>query len=177
MSWIQTHSGEAIDLLDPRPEKIHILDIAHSLANQARFNGHTRAFYSVAEHCVFMSLQVPRLFALEALMHDAAEAYVGDVPAPLKVLIGDRYRQIEQRFDHVIRQRFGVPTQGGPVVEADLRMLATEYKQLMGPSLRPWDNLDGVEPYDAKLFCWTPEEAKAVFLGRYRELQQPDLWG
>lgn len=82
--WILTFSGERFYPFSPAPEEVKTKDIAHALANICRFNGHTRGFYSVAAHSVHVSRLVPPEFALEALLHDAAEAYVGDMVRPLK---------------------------------------------------------------------------------------------
>src|SRR5689334_10911717 len=77
-----TFSGEPFWPLDPQPEDIRIVDIAHALSLQCRFNGHTKFHYSVAQHSLIMSFNVPLQFALEALLHDAAEAYIGDLIRP-----------------------------------------------------------------------------------------------
>jgi len=80
MSWILTASGRHFNYLDPRPGDIDILDIAQGLANECRYTGQTRAFYSVAQHAWLASQIVPRICALEALLHDASEAYCKDIP-------------------------------------------------------------------------------------------------
>ncbi|MEM4379972.1 MAG: hypothetical protein QXL01_04720, partial [Thermoplasmatales archaeon] len=83
--WIETYSGKKFDYL--AQSELDIEDIAHALSNLCRFNGHTRVFYSVAEHSVNVSSMVPPELKIAALLHDAAEAYIGDVPSPLKQLI------------------------------------------------------------------------------------------
>ena len=82
--WIQTFTGRAFYVLDPRPEDVDIEDIAHALSMQCRFAGHCREFYSVAQHSVTASWLVPPEDALWGLLHDAAEAYVVDLPRPIK---------------------------------------------------------------------------------------------
>ncbi len=85
---IVTYTGKVFDLLNPTPDKVCIEDIAHSLAYQCRYTGHTREFYSVAQHCVLMA-ENPDLPGdpMAKLMHDAAEAYIGDIARPWKHLL------------------------------------------------------------------------------------------
>ncbi|ADG67964.1 hypothetical protein Plim_2137 [Planctopirus limnophila DSM 3776] len=143
MTWIQTYSGKRVDLLDPQPHQIHIDDIAHALSVVNRFNGHTRRAYSVAEHSIFVCNQLPRELQLAGLLHDAAEAYLGDVTRPLKALIADIYKPIENRFNEVIGQKFSVDPKhfDHPLVHAaDLLALASERHQLMRtPCPHEWE--------------------------------------
>lgn len=170
MSWILTASGRHFSYLDPRPDDIHILDIAQALANESRYAGHTRAFYSVAQHAWLASQIVPRELALEALLHDATEAYCKDIPRPLKELLPD-YKQIEDRVDGVIRYRFGLPVRmSADVHRADLIMLATERRDLMPADQTPWAILAGVEALPRKIIAMQPARAQAMFIKRYVEL-------
>ena len=175
MSWIQTYTGEVFNPMRPTTPTIHMEDIAHALSMICRFNGHCREFYSVAEHCVRMSELVAPEFALHALMHDAAEAYVSDVSRPIKPhIIG--FQNIEDAIMDTIDARFGIcytPRSAKAVKEADLRMLATERARLMAICKVPWDTLDGIEPYPIALGCWEPARAKRKFLQRYAEVPQP----
>ncbi|TKI02119.1 HD family hydrolase, partial [Martelella alba] len=130
MTWITTFSGRHFDYADPDINSICITDIIHALSNECRYAGHCSQFYSVAQHSVLTSMIVPPAFALEALLHDAAEAYCKDIPAPLKRLLPD-YHAVENRVDAVIRRRFGLPEAMSPEVKrADLIMLATERRDL-----------------------------------------------
>src|SRR5437868_2917508 len=106
--WMQTSSGVAYYPLDPLPGDINIEDIAHALSNLCRFGGHCRRFYSVAEHSILVSRVVPRQHALQGLLHDATEAYMVDVPRPLKVEL-DNYARIEDLNWRCIAAVFGVP--------------------------------------------------------------------
>lgn len=108
MSFILTLSGKKFDYINSTIDDIDIEDIAGALSNICRFAGHLSEFYSVAQHSVLCSQLVEPEFAFEALMHDAAEAYCLDIPAPLKALLPD-YRLIETRTDHLIRLKFGLP--------------------------------------------------------------------
>lgn len=138
MNTILTHSGQYFDLADPQPDMIRIEDIAHALSHICRFTGHTRHFYSVAEHSVLVSCCVPRELAMQGLLHDATEAYVNDIAAPLKLLLPD-YRAIEARVWTAIAERFGLPLELDPLVkDADLSMLTAERRHLMPPTADRW---------------------------------------
>lgn len=174
--WTQTFSGLAFDLVAPDRSMVSIKDIAQSLANQCRFNGHCKRFYSVAEHCLYVSRVVPRAYARQALLHDAAEAYVGDVVSPLKPLLGN-YRDIEQRVWWAICDRFNMPEAlSEPIKAADARMLSTEAEYLLLPPPRPWPG--PVEPFalhelglvHPNQFGLPPREAHRRFLERFAEL-------
>ena len=170
MNCILTASGSQFDYADPHPEAIHIRDIAQALSRESRFNGHTRGgIYTVAQHCVWASWLTPTA-PLEALLHDASEAYLKDIPSPLKALLPD-YRRIEARVDAAIRQRYGLPAAMSPEVkEVDLIMLATERRDLMPMSPAPWPCLDGVRALGIRIHTWSPEEAEGAFRERAREL-------
>lgn len=172
MGWILTAGGRHFDYRDPRPEDIHILDIAQALACECRYNGHTRAFYSVAQHAWLASHIVPREFALEALLHDATEAYCKDIPSPLKQLLPD-YQDIEARIDGVIRARFGLPaSMSSEVKHADLVLLATERRDLMPADSTPWAILDGIDPLPRNIRAMPPPRSASHFLKRYIELTE-----
>ena len=170
MTWILTASGKHFDLADPQPDMVDIRDIAQALSNEARFNGHTRSFYSVAQHSVSVSLIVPPADALEGLLHDATEAYMKDIPLPLKRMLPD-YKHIEQRVDAVIRDRFGLPAQCSDSIKcADLIMLATERRDLMPPDPTQWDVLHGIEPDPMRIAAAPSSDAKWLFWMRWKEL-------
>ena len=171
-SWILTNSGRHIDLPNPNPEAIAIGDIALGLSRECRFSGQTRSFYSVAQHSVLTSLIVPQEFALEALLHDATEAYLLDLPSPLKRLVPG-YARIEQVFDRVLRKCFGLPEEMSPPVhQADRILLATEKRDLMPDDRTPWPILEGVEPLPERIVPWTPERSMGLFLRRFAELSR-----
>lgn len=170
MTWILTASGRHFDFADPQPHQIEILDIAQALSNECRYAGHTKVFYSVAQHSVMVSRIVPREHALEGLLHDAAEAYAKDIPSPLKALLAD-YRDVEDRVDAAIRERFGLPPSCSDVVKrADLVMLATERRDLMPQDSTPWEILRDIQPHPRKLVAMHPARAQASFLRRWVEL-------
>lgn len=168
---IQTHSGIYFNFLEPHKSEFTIDDIAHALAHICRFTGHTREFYSVAQHSVHVSYLVPSEDALAGLLHDAHEAFVGDVASPLKHLLPE-YKLIEERAEQAVRSRYGLPTTlPASVKHADLLMLATERHFLMPDTgSEHWALIDGLEPALKRLVPVAPETARHLFLARYREL-------
>jgi 5'-deoxynucleotidase YfbR-like HD superfamily hydrolase len=172
-STIQTYSGAIFDPIFPDPTEIRIMDIAHALANQCRFSGHTRWHYSVAQHSVSVSHMVPEKDALWGLMHDAAEAYLVDLPRPLKRQpgLGTEYKLIEARLERAIAARFGLylPIPDS-VKEADSRMLVTEQRDLMPGWTGCKDGYPDVKPYDFAIPQKMPDKAERDFLERFREL-------
>lgn len=144
-SMIQVANGNTIDPLNPDPEDIHIEDIAHALSNQCRFSGHVKKFYSVAEHSIKVSYAVPKEDALWGLLHDASEAYLVDVPSPIKNdLFGKQYREVEDLLMGVICEKYGLdPKMPASVKAADNSLLHTEVRDLLHPmkSQEDFDNL------------------------------------
>jgi len=172
MSWIQTHTGLAFDVLAPHSCDIRIEDIAHALSNLCRFGGHCGRFYSVAEHSVHVSHLVPPKFALEALMHDASEAYCVDLPRPIKELLPD-YRSIEARIAEAIRRAYWLPvTESSCIKEADNAMLLAERDALLDEPPIPWAWAAGLTPANRVPMCLAPHGAKEAFLARFEELTQ-----
>lgn len=173
--WMQTYTGRAFPVLEPKPDDIDPLDIAHALSLTCRYGGHSRWFYSVAEHCVMMSYAVLRENALWALLHDAAEAYVGDVVSPLKRSLPD-FVQAENRVMQAVKARFGLPgTLPDEVAQADLRILLTERAAVLGPTPHPWDaRIEALQPLPVPISCWEPREAKKRYLDRLHQLTEED---
>lgn len=170
MSWITTQSGKHFDFLNMSPDAICIDDIACALSNLCRFTGHVQDFYSVAQHSVHVSYLVPPEFALEALLHDAAEAYCNDLAAPLKKLLPD-YRRIIQSVEEVIAGKFGIPAEmSAAVKQADLAMLATERRDLDLDDGTPLPILEGIDPAPFLLSPLNPRQARVRFLQRFYEL-------
>ncbi|WP_312299152.1 phosphohydrolase [Stutzerimonas nitrititolerans] len=172
MTWILTRTGQRFDLLQPRASQIAVLDIAHALAHLCRFNGHASRHYSVAQHSLLVASIVPPEHQLAALLHDATEAYVGDMVRPLKQVMPE-YQQIEQRIWLAICERFDIaPELPECVREADMIALATERAQLMPHHPGEWDCLAGVTPLPDALDHWTPQQAQTQYLDRLLELLQ-----
>jgi hypothetical protein len=174
--FIETFTGARFCPLDPCIEDIRIHDIAHALSNQCRFSGHVRHFYSVAEHSVRVSwllesrTKSPRVW-LKGLLHDASEAYLIDLPTPLKVngKIGREYREAEGRLMSAVWERFRLPRTGNIAIAwADAVMLATEVRDLMPGRAEHWAGL--TEPATWRVVPWAPATAEREFLGRFDEL-------
>lgn len=172
MSWILTHTGKRFDLLAPRAELISTIDIAHALAQVCRFNGHTRHHYSVAQHSLLVASIVPADLQLTALLHDATEAYVGDLVRPLKALLPD-YSEIEHGIWLAICDRFNLdPALPTSIHQADMIALATERRDLMPDHLEAWPCLAGVQPLPATLPRWTSEQACIQYHAKLLDLMQ-----
>lgn len=162
--WMQTFTGRQFFPLDPRPEDIDARDIAHALSMVCRFGGHVDRFYSVAEHCVLMSWAVSVADGPAALLHDAAEAYVGDMVRPLKYNL-DLYREIEAGIWIAIAERFNVDVEiPVSVKEADLRILVTERNTLMKAPPVPWFAGEDVKPLPVPVSGWNPRRAEEQYL-------------
>lgn len=173
---ILTFTGRKFHLLNPQPDEINIIDIAHALGMLCRFTGHTREFYSVAEHSVHVSHLVPPEDAFDALMHDSPEAYVADINRPLKHFtpIGPVYKAVENKVMLAISNKFGLRHEmPASVHEMDKHILYTEKDQLL-PHV-PWSTkwADDTRPAPAVLKCWGPKRAGREFLRRFYELR-PD---
>ncbi len=172
--WIQTYSGVQFFPLDPRPEDVRFDDIAHALARQCRFAGHCEPFYSVAQHSVLVSLECPAPLALLGLLHDAAEAYLVDLPSPLKHMPELAcYRTWEQQLLGVIQEALlGTVCLEMPeaVKVADLVLLATEARDLLGPTPVPWTHVTLPSPLTYRVRAWDPDEAEYRFRWRFETL-------
>lgn len=187
MTWIQTRSGLAFDLECPSPEMVRIDDVAFALARLCRFTGHVE-FYSVAQHSVLASHAIGQIASLDperrklqeraALLHDASEAFTGDINAPLKRMeFMAAFRVVEDNIQRVCLEAFGMLAEGQRQLDqntrdlvrhVDLRMLATEKRDLLGPEPQSW-NLE-VPPYEEHIVPWSTYEAERRFLERFDEL-------
>src|SRR5579864_8305438 len=166
-AWIQTHSGRRFNPINPNPDAIVIQDIAHSLSMQCRFSGHCSEFYSVAQHSVLVSYICGPSDALWGLLHDASEAYLVDVPRPLKRSGKfQAYIDIEEKMTEAICRRFALPFKEPPNVKiADTMLLATEARDLMSPLHSDWQQ--PVEPLPFKIEAWDHKKAKDMFMKRF----------
>jgi hypothetical protein len=172
--WFQTYTGKKFYPFDPRPEEICIEDIAHSLSMQCRFAGHCREHYSVAEHSVRGSAYLRGELALHFLLHDAAEAYLVDLPRPLKRtgVFGWLYRRVERRLELVIAEAFALPFPHSPVIkQVDARMLMTEKRDLLTDPPAAWKESESMfPPFADTIKPLTPSFAEHCFLNRYNAL-------
>ena len=166
--WIQTYTGKAMFPLDPRVDEISLIDIGHALGNMCRFTGHSKQFYSVAEHSCRVADLVPPEHRLCALLHDASEAYLSDIARPVKTqpqFAG--YRVVEDKLQSTIYAKFGLgPEMPEEVRRADEIMLAIEARDLMWP-LRPgWEKwlVQIGDTTTSVAEPWTPKESKSFWL-------------
>lgn len=179
---IQTYSGLELDILNPHPDQISIIDIAHGLSNLCRYTGQTRFFYSVAQHSVLTATYLEKKYgpreAFAGLLHDASEAYMGDVSTPLKNLLPE-YKSLEHRLQMTIAEKFKVGHHPSEVAEADSKMFMME-----APYLLPKANWDFLKTDDDDDFKWAveipkwdiyytpPLEAYKQFLAYFTDLEK-----
>lgn len=186
--WIQTFSGHRVwPFVSAHPENVFCIeDVAHSLSMLCRFTGHVRSFYSVAEHCVLASQECDPAVRIEVLMHDAAEAYIGDINRPVKMHLlfrspisthQLRLKVMEERLLEAMLRRMGLPPTTAPVHERvkaiDDAMLVREAMDLFVGGMRPEWAIHpdkGFRPADIRPRCWAPEVAERMFLERFTEL-------
>lgn len=170
MSWIQTHSGEAFYPLAPNPTHINIHDIAHALSMKCRFGGHCTRFYSVAEHSVIVSRYVAPENALWGLLHDASEAYLADVPRPVKPYLPG-YTELEAAVQGAVCARFGLPfEEPEDVRRIDARILTDERRDIMAPMKGDLDWRAMQPALEVAIVGVSPAAAKLRFLDRFHEL-------
>lgn len=169
-TWHQTSSNAEIEYSAAEWPVLPIEDIANALANTCRYNGHCSKYYSVAEHSVIMSQLVPQELALAALLHDASEAYVGDVSTGLKRFLGISLKALEAKAHEAVAKGFGVSIAEleHPVIkDFDKKVLGDEARALMPP--HPfWDQFP--DRLGIAIEGWQPAEARYKFLQRYAEL-------
>jgi hypothetical protein len=164
--WMQTRSGCQFYPLDPRPEDICIQDIAHALSQLCRFGGHCVEFYSVAQHCVMVASILPPELRLAGLLHDATEAYLVDIPRPLKIALPD-YQRIEDALHTIIGEKFGVRFDDPRIKSADNIALVTEARDLLDPAPTDWRLVE--IPLDVAISPMTPHFAQQAFLKTFTE--------
>lgn len=176
--WMQTFSGGRYYWHDRSKSQIRLIDIAHALSNICRFGGHSK-FYSVAQHSVFVSRLVGTesngRYTFFSIMHDAGEAYIGDIVKPLKHSLGDTVDELERKCMLQICEYFDVPPLGSiegdekiaeAIKRADNIALATEVRDLVcTPDIGPWGLSE--KPYGGSIDPLGPEESRSLFLKRF----------
>ena len=175
---IMTSTGAYFRFDAPEQSPILIQDIAHALSNICRFTGHVKTFYSVAQHSVLVSRIVARQFQFQALLHDASEAYLGDVSSPLKQMLSE-YKIIERRVEDAIYARFGIsPTEESnkAIKKADIILLGTEkrdlmYSETLESEKETWELLLNVPRLLETIEPWSPAVAEEEFMKRFDELR------
>lgn len=166
---MQVFSGKAFYPQDPQVQDIDIVDIAHHLSMLVRFNGAVKSFLSVAQHSVALSYLVSKENAFSALMHDAPEAYIGDLIRPIKYLFPE-FSEIENKIWLKIAEKYGLDENLPDEVKFhDTKICFTEKRDFLNESI----NIDwGIEckPHEEKMFSLSPQDAKLAFLNRFEEL-------
>lgn len=167
--WMQTATGLAFWPMDPRPDEIKIEDIAHALSNMCRFAGHCKEFYSVAQHSVLVERALPADLRLWGLLHDASEAYLVDVPRPVKPFL-EGYKDAEDAVGRTVAEAFGLEWPMPPEIKrVDNAILADEAEQIMMAPPREWTLPEpalgiSIEP-------WLPQTAKRLFLDAFHDIE------
>jgi len=190
MSTIQTFTGLEVNPLDLKPEDIDIIDIAHALSMKCRFGGHSATFYSVAEHSIYVARQMfkeiegqkkvgmqKKHLLLAALLHDAAEAYLADIPSPVKKKL-DGFDKIEEKALKVIFTKFGIPANKYHVAMKqikipDERLLVTEAAVLLRNPVSFEEN--GLSPASVEIFSLDQSTARIKFLEEFQVLNEMEL--
>lgn len=170
-AWSQTYTGKKIWLNNPSQKDICIEDVAHALSMQCRFAGHTKKFYSVAEHSMIVSSLLPGRLMLAGLLHDAAEAYLGDIIKPLKQHMNGEYNRFETMMLDKIYEKFNISLDQrdrDDINLADLIILRAEAENVLNKP--PIDNWHADLPKSTvvvEFSFYGPDMAKAVFLEQF----------
>lgn len=171
--WIHTFTGKQFYAFDPHPDDIDIRDIAHALAMTCRYSGHCNQFYSVAQHSVIISALVPDEMKLAALLHDAPEAYLTDIPRPIKHMFNEYsvpFSEIEDKIYKVIARKYGAQEDLPTVVhDLDHNIVADEASVLFDPPPK-W--VEWYEKLGVPIVPVGPRRAEKMFLYTFKELTQ-----
>jgi 5'-deoxynucleotidase YfbR-like HD superfamily hydrolase len=178
--YLETYTGKKLYILDPQPEAICIEDIAHSLARTVRYRGHIKdgVWYCVGEHSIHVAnvaashkgpYKKTRAQVMRAFMHDAVEAYMGDIPSPIKASIPE-LRAAERDIEHVIMAKYGLQLHKPDWLDAiDKRIIVDERRAVMSPTDNVW-LIDNLNPLGVDIQCWDIEEAEHRFLQMFHDL-------
>jgi hypothetical protein len=173
MAFIQRYTGYKFDLIDATVDDIKIADIAHSLACSNRFYGHTFAPYSIAQHSIICAdiAKQRGVDQMSLLLHDATEAYVGDVAKHIKEFLGDRYANLENRIARIIADKYSTCWQLTPSMkQIDYDVLETEFRDLMRRGKFPDRPVYGKAIKDLHIQVWPWHYAEDQFLNRFHTL-------
>ena len=172
MSYIITYTGKRVYPLEPTADMFEIVDIAEHLSKICRYTGACRGLYSVGQHSILVAQQLPPRLQLAGLLHDATEAYMHDLPGPLKSAMPE-YIAAEKAMARIIASHFGLDgltdIDWEKVKDADHRMLATEWDQLMPAGTIP-EEYDCYKRFDIHIEPWTQLKAAVMFIKMFRDL-------
>jgi hypothetical protein len=165
---IITFTGRQVDPFNLQPEDVNIVDIAHSLSQQNRYGGHTFKPYSVGAHCIIMENTFTDKFeqremGLDALMHDASEAYITDIPRPIKERI-PMIEEIEANILYVIYQKYGI--------KHFLEVQSYDHAMVYGEieHLKMLNEIEDRIPTNMKITNLQPSTIRQKFLNRFEIL-------
>ncbi len=167
--YIQLITGKRFPFLNPKPEDINILAVACGLSHQCRYAGQIKQFFSIAEHSLQLSYAVPSEYAKWALLHDAAEAFITDIPSPIKAHLPE-FIEIENKVMEAVCDAFSIDREMPEIVkEYDARICVNERANLLTPLEGGWEG--DLKPLDGVTFnFYKPNDAHVRFLGRFYEL-------
>ena len=171
--WITTYTGKKFPVKQPRPFDINGTDIAHGLSLTCRFGGQIREFYSVAQHSMLVTSLLPEKIAAYGFLHDASEAYLCDIPGPIKGLPEmEGYKELEKRYMKTIYTAFSMREPSEAILrlvkKADALVLRNEAKYF-GILNSEWNVYD-MEDVDLLSRCWSPKEAEIRFMTAYDDV-------
>lgn len=167
--WYETFTGKIIYPYKPNEVVVDIRDISHALSHVCRFGGHSSSFYSVAQHSVLVSQLVSPRNAFLGLMHDATEAYLGDMVRPIKHRMQE-YQNLEAEWESVISKKYGIVGDHDEVKEADNHILSIEVRKLIPSKGVGWPDFSSSTMCDVTIDPWASKSAEKIFLARFYEL-------
>ena len=181
-------SGRRLDLLDPSPMDIEIEDIAHGLARVARWNGQTigEHGFSVAQHSIvveeivsFIQPTIDPKWRLAALLHDASEYVIGDMISPFKAALGVSYKEFEERLEHAIHARFGLPAKTPLAIKKLIKQADRACAYFEATQLAGFDHEESLgffgplpEGLDLKIGPQPASEAQEHYVRRFHVLSE-----
>lgn len=166
---ILLESGKYYSYTSPESNEWDIEDIALSLSHLCRYSGQIQKFYSIAQHCYLVSYAVDQKYALDGLLHDGVEAFMVDIPTPLKNLLPD-YKALEKRHEAEMFKRLGLEYPMNPAVhKADRELLCAEVRDMKTANSH-WDFCSTDVSHIAHIDPWTSDKSRKMFLKRYYQL-------
>jgi 5'-deoxynucleotidase YfbR-like HD superfamily hydrolase len=174
--WITTYTGKQFSYTNLSPDNVDIEDIAHALSHISRFCGHLNHHYSVAQHCVILSEMVKKGYELEALLHDATEAYLSDIPSPAKILLPDFNALEDKIWKEAISVKFNLANYiSQEVHDKDKILLLFEMFSFFDQDKRPDWVMETAESMDLDIpediIPLSAQDAKQLFLEKFSTLE------